>query len=466
MYSTFKKEEILFNRFKYVHIVFYSVINSKIYYLLHSNLKSESGQFSEIHTEMSEFDNAPTFAASRVMTCHYNGLLTKKFIEETIKGKEINKGDFEEEHSWFEVWNSINYWEWLEEFSKNPIQYEKLENRMIYFMEIPFLDTDLLQINFNILNSTNLHIFKYFSLEEILEASGIINNMSNINDEICVSHSLGKIFNLIDPDNHIKQTVALFTDDLAEKVYIISCKPPEKCQKDQAGIYHFRALFQGLFRNNCENWIFLTASVDSFPNDDMLKNTKAVIIPGSHISVYDDYEYLTRTKEFLYNLAKNYPDIRILGICFGAQMVAEALGGRVRPMKRDYFSGIELIQVSNKFFDYKFVNKSGVSRKEKLELLKFHGDEIKIVPQGFKVLGTSESCKNEILVSESGKILLIQGHPEYETKFVFLRSLSKKLKKNRNIKKAEKYIQSFYQDMRHYNENAFRQICFAFLKYA
>ena len=58
---------------------------------------------------------------------------------------------------------------------------------------------------------------------------------------------------------------------------------------------------------------------------------------------------------------------------------------------------------------------------EKMELLKFHGDEIKIVPHGFKVFGTSKSCKNEILISESGKILLIQGHPEYETKFVFLR---------------------------------------------
>jgi len=467
MNSYCKNKDKYLNTFKYVQIVFYSVINSKIFYLLHRNLKSESSLFTEFHTEMSDYDNAPTFAASRLMTCHYNGLFVKKFLEETFKGNQISKQDFEEEHSWFEVWNSSNFWEWLDEFSKNPIQYENLDNRMIYFMEIPFLDTDLIQLNFNVLNTTNFYEFKYFSYEEIIEASGFVNTLSDVRKNTPVSHKLGKILRIIEPDNYIKQTVAMFCNDLAEKIYIISCKPAERCYKDQAGVYHFRALFQGLYRRNCERWIFLTASKDGLPTDEMLKNTKAVIIPGSHISVYEDYEFLQATKKFLYNVAINYHEkIRLLGICFGAQIIAEALGGKVKKMNREYFSGIESIQVSNKFFDYEFVKKSGVALNENLELLKFHGDEIKIVPHGFQVFGSSKSCKNEILISESGKILLIQGHPEYETKFVFLRSLSNELKKNTKIKKAEKLIKSFHQEMKQYEKDDFRKICFGFLNYA
>jgi len=195
----------------------------------------------------------------------------------------------------------------------------------------------------------------------------------------------------------------------------------------------------------------------------MLQNTKAVIFPGSHISVYDNYEYLSRTKKFIYNLSKNHPNIKILGICFGAQIVAESLGGKVSQMKRDYFSGVESIRISENFWSLEFVKRFGVLANDDLEIMKLHGDEIRNLPNDFQQYGTSPSCKNEILISDTNNVLLIQGHPEYETKFVFVRSLAKKIKKNKELN--DKYIRNYMKEIPTYDAMNFRKICYAFLNY-
>ena len=125
MRSTDTSKEKKFNPIKHVNVIFYSVIESQIFYLLHKDLNSESEPkyFSEFYIELANFDNAPTFAASRLMTCVYNGLFTKKFIEETKKGSKLQKIEFEEENSWYQMWNCSIFWEWLEVFSNKPIQY-------------------------------------------------------------------------------------------------------------------------------------------------------------------------------------------------------------------------------------------------------------------------------------------------------------------------------------------------------
>ena len=42
-----------------------------------------------------------------------------------------------------------------------------------------------------------------------------------------------------------------------------------------------------------------------------------------------------------------------------------------------------------------------------------HQDYVETVPTGFELLAASESCKVEAMVSECGKILCFQFHPEY-----------------------------------------------------
>ena len=49
---------------------------------------------------------------------------------------------------------------------------------------------------------------------------------------------------------------------------ILACK---KQGDDQVGIFHFPALFQGIYRKNKEKWIYLIASSDELPNEELLR---------------------------------------------------------------------------------------------------------------------------------------------------------------------------------------------------
>jgi GMP synthase (glutamine-hydrolysing) len=41
-----------------------------------------------------------------------------------------------------------------------------------------------------------------------------------------------------------------------------------------------------------------------------------------------------------------------------------------------------------------------------------HGDQVRTLPKDFKVVGSSSTCKNAIMVNEAKKIYGIQFHPE------------------------------------------------------
>lgn len=67
----------------------------------------------------------------------------------------------------------------------------------------------------------------------------------------------------------------------------------------------------------------------------LLKKTKYIIIPGSNLRVYNDIDFLKKTKIYLKNLIvkikfeKAYPQLRILEVCFGLQIIIDNLGGKI-----------------------------------------------------------------------------------------------------------------------------------------
>ena len=91
----------------------------------------------------------------------------------------------------------------------------------------------------------------------------------------------------------------------------------------------------------------------------------------------------------------------MVGICFGHQIIAQAMGGRV-----EKFAGGWTIGAT----EYDFGD-------QKLRLNAWHRDQVTKVPQGAEVVASSEFCENAALLYDD-LMFSVQPHPEFRPDFV------------------------------------------------
>ncbi len=126
------------------------------------------------------------------------------------------------------------------------------------------------------------------------------------------------------------------------------------------------------------------------------RNPKGVILSGGPSSVYGDGAPHSDPELW----KAHWP---ILGICYGFQLLAYQLGGRVeRASKREYGLAELQLEKNSRLFD-------GVAERTKVWMS--HGDHIAGLPAGFERVGVSE---NSLAVAEDAqrKIFGLQFHPE------------------------------------------------------
>ncbi|MBM3248683.1 MAG: glutamine-hydrolyzing GMP synthase [Candidatus Omnitrophica bacterium] len=126
---------------------------------------------------------------------------------------------------------------------------------------------------------------------------------------------------------------------------------------------------------------------------------KGLILSGGPASVYDKSSP---------DLAKNIfkLGIPILGICYGMQIIAESLGGKVKFATEREFGSTELFIDSHKdLFD---------SLPSNLTCWMSHGDQIKKLPQGFVTIAHTLNTPIAAIGNRHKKIFGVQFHPEVE----------------------------------------------------
>ena len=125
-----------------------------------------------------------------------------------------------------------------------------------------------------------------------------------------------------------------------------------------------------------------------------------IVVTGSHHSVNDPEQHWARDVEALIRSAHD-SRTRLVGSCFGAQIIATALGGRVGPNPSgEYVLGAERIMP---------VGTSAAPGAVRLH--QSHGECVVELPPGAVRLATSASCDNEVF-QVGDDILAIQAHPE------------------------------------------------------
>ena len=458
-----EKPSLVYNAYKKAHLFFYSKINSSIQLLVFKS--NNDNHYSTFSTDVTGYDNAPTFSIARILTNTIPNIFTNETIDKIVKNEPLSqlevKRDIEEIPN-FKLWDMPTYMYWLAELSKNIIQYDNINEQVIYFYELPYIDLE----KFN----ANLKSIDYYGTFEYISSS----NYGKLN----YSDETQNLFDYL-PFNkmvtHIEESEKIMKEDNSDVYIVLACK---KKGKDQIGFFHFPALFTGLYRKNNEKWLYLVASADPLPDETLLSRCKCLIIPGSELSVYEDFDFLRKTEVFLKQLIEDilfngkYPQLKILGICFGMEIVISALKGKIANLGKGKAQRFpEKIKLNNDFWNLQFVKNSKVPQNELLKMCEAHGDYIDSFPDnyGLNIYGTSNSCKCEIMVDNKEKIFLIQGHPEYYPPFLVVRAADwylSFLQREPTDENIKNYIVEFCEEEHNKNVNSkeWRQMCFTFMK--
>lgn len=144
---------------------------------------------------------------------------------------------------------------------------------------------------------------------------------------------------------------------------------------------------------------------DQFPES--VDECDGYLITGSKHAAYEDLPWIHRLKDFVREIhAAKRP---MLGICFGHQVIAEALGGKVEKFSGGWGVGRHEYQLQAPVV--------GLPTDQKtLTINAFHQDQITQLPKGASVFASSEFCPYAGL-SYGDTILTVQAHPEFTNQF-------------------------------------------------
>ena len=123
------------------------------------------------------------------------------------------------------------------------------------------------------------------------------------------------------------------------------------------------------------------------------------LITGSRHGAYEDHPWIPPLEDFI--RAAYAARVPLVGICFGHQIVAQAMGGKVERHPDGWAVGAT---------DYDFGDKS-------LRLNAWHRDQVTQVPSMAKVIGRNAFCANAALLYND-RAFTVQAHPEFRPEFV------------------------------------------------
>ncbi len=156
-----------------------------------------------------------------------------------------------------------------------------------------------------------------------------------------------------------------------------------------------------LFKNflSGEGFEFSVYSVVDMEFPTSVRDADGWLITGSRHGVYEPLPFIKPLEALVQEVHKHL--MPLAGICFGHQIIAQALGGKIERFKGGWSIGHTEYYLG----------------EQKIALNAWHQDQIIELPNGAEVIGSSPFCKYAFL-QYSQFIFTVQAHPEFNGNFI------------------------------------------------
>lgn len=192
------------------------------------------------------------------------------------------------------------------------------------------------------------------------------------------------------------------------KLTILQVGEAPQALRDRYDYDRFGPFFERMFSALDMGFSFETVpTLDGAPFPDP-EQVEGVVITGSAKGVYDHPDWINPLRTFI--RAAHDAGTPMLGVCFGHQIMADALGGDVRKSEKGWGIGRHLYKVTPTHAAL-----SGLGGE--IAIPASHQDQVIAPPEGATTFLSSAFTPHAGVVYANGAAISVQPHPEFDVGF-------------------------------------------------
>jgi GMP synthase-like glutamine amidotransferase len=132
---------------------------------------------------------------------------------------------------------------------------------------------------------------------------------------------------------------------------------------------------------------------------------QAYLVTGSSAGVYDNLPWIAPLEGFLRDARGK---AKLVGVCFGHQIMAQAFGGRAEKSAKGWGVGLHHYDIGQ--------TAPWMDKASAFAIPASHQDQVTVLPPGARLLGGNDFCPNG-LIGYGDDAISMQAHPEFSGEF-------------------------------------------------
>ena len=199
---------------------------------------------------------------------------------------------------------------------------------------------------------------------------------------------------------------------IQKKIGILACEDAPGWGGEQGISSYITKQFGRIEDGVATEFVHFHAVTGQLPQEDEIRSFDGFVISGSHYSVNDGHNWIDNLINFVRSLRDLPHRPKLFGICFGHQLIAKALGGKVENnSSKKFVWGTEQIEMAAPLRVNSLLSKAFGERRGHFKIAQSHGEWVSFLPKEAVCIGRSSSCEHEVLMYGE-TIMSTQGHPE------------------------------------------------------